>query len=316
MARHEQMSVGELQVDSLISGGDSFRRKIYLDPTNGSDGNDGLAIDRGVKTLDFAVDKLTTARPDAVLLVPGTSSLSLAEDPAWSYNLLSLIGLGAKPAMNKRARIGMSTTFSPFITVSGYGNAFKNIYTMHGTAVGDAVGWLISGIRNEFDSMHFGGPMNAAQGGDAAYIGVHVTGTENTFRNTVFGTDTIGRDEVTPNVQLGPGTLTFFEDCTFLTCLTDGDPVFVNVVNTSGRTSAFFKRCTFMAFSPNHAVAQTVAFAFTGGASSDLVFDDECHLVNVTNWAASASHKYLWLPTYFAATADELNHISKNTATY
>ena len=140
MARHEQLSVGELQVDNLISGGDVFRRKIYLDPTNGSDGNDGVAIDRPVKTLDFGLDKLTTGRKDGILMVPGTSGLSLSADPDWNYNLLSLIGIGPEARMNHRARIGMSTTFTPFFTVSGYGNLFQNFYTMHGTAAGDRTG--------------------------------------------------------------------------------------------------------------------------------------------------------------------------------
>jgi len=304
MARYENLSVGQLEAETIL-GSDVFRKKIFLDPTNGSDGNDGLAIEKSCKTLSVAKGKITTGRNDAIILVPGSSGLSLAADPALDFNCTSLIGGGPPEGlMNQRARIGMSTTFTPFMTISGYGNLFKNFYTMHGTAITDLVGLLISGARNVFDHVHFGGPMVAAQAGDSGYIGVHVTGSENRFKNCVFGVDTIGRDEASPNVQLGPGTLTFFEDCLFLLNLADGDPLFFKVLNTSGYTWALFKRCIFMAFNSNYATAETVAFKFTGGSSCAMVFDNECMFQNVTALCDAAEDQYIWMPRSFTSTTD------------
>lgn len=317
MARKEQFTVGNLEVDNII--GDSpvrgWRKKIYLNAALGSDGNDGLAFDRPLKTLTAADDKIETLKKDCIILEESGSSISLASAYTWSYSMCGLIGT-AQNRFNQRSRIGMSTTFTPMITVSGYGNQFANLYTMHGTAAGDYIGWLISGARNTFDNVHFGGPMIATQGGHASYNGVHVTGSENTFKNCVFGTNTIERDEATPNVTLGPETITTFENCIFTCALTDTDPYFIAVTNSSGATQAFFKNCMFFAFSANQANKAAVAFKFSAGSSADMVLDSNCTFAGVTKLAISASMKYIWAPTVFAATADELNLIAINSATY
>lgn len=319
MARREQLHIGELEVDNLIgdvgSGVRTYRKRIYLNGALGSDGNDGLAFDRPVKTLTVADDKITTGYGDVIVLEESTSSVSLAAAYDWSYNLCGLIGNSAN-RFNQRARIGMSTTFTPMITVSGYGNKFANLYTMHGTAAGDYIGWLISGARNAFSNVHFGGPMNAAQGGHASYNGVHITGSENYFKDCVFGTSTIDRDELTPNVTLGPETYTVFENCIFTMSIADTDPYFIAVTNSAGNTQAFFRNCLFYAMNGNHAAAAAVAFTFSAGSTAAMILDSGCSFCNTTKLAASASMKYIFAPTVFAATADELNLIAINSATY
>lgn len=253
-------------------------------------------------TLLAAYNKTVTGRNDRIWLSPDSNSLGASL--TWSKNLVHLFGAGPVGFMNQRTRIGMSTTFTPMITVSGYGNWFHNIYSMHGTAAGDYVGWAISGARNVFTNVHFGGPMIAAQGGHASYVGVDITGSENSFRNCVFGTDTIGRDEVTPNVQLGAGTLTYFENCTFLCNLTDGDPVFVKADNTSGYTWAIFKDCTFHAFNANYATGMTAAFTFSGGSSCAMMFKGNNDFINVSAISDTAYDQYIWLSRRFVTTTD------------
>lgn len=275
----------------------------------------GAAVDALSGSLATAEGLLTSGRNDAILLTPESHTLTAAL--TWDLNSSHLIGMAPDGmAFNKRARIGMSTTFSPMITVSGYGNSFSNIYTMHGTASTDYIGLLVSGNRNAFHGCHFGSPMVAAQGGHASYNGVSITGTESHFKDCIFGVDTIERDELTPNVTLGAGTKTVFENCLFIMALTDTDPYFVAVANTSSYTTAFFKGCQFFAFSSNQANKAAVAFTFSGGSSCDIVLDQTCSFNGVTKVAASASMKYLWMPTVFAATADELNLIAINSATY
>jgi len=319
MARRENLHINELEVDNLIGDGGAgvrnWRKKIYLNGALGSDGNDGLAFDRPLKTLTTADDKITTGYGDVIVLEESTSSISLSSAYTWSYNLCGLVGTSAN-RFNQRARIGMSTTFTPMITVSGYGNKFANIYTMHGTAAGDYVGWLISGARNAFINVHFGGPMNADQGGHASYNGVNITGSENYFKDCVFGTSTISRDELTPNVTLGAGTYTVFENCIFTMFIADTDPYFIAVANTSGNTQAYFKNCLFYAMSENHSVTAAVAFTFSGGSTAAMILDSGCSFCNVSHLAASASMKYIFAPTVFAATVDELNLIAINSATY
>jgi hypothetical protein len=273
----------------------------------------GISEDFIKSTFATGEAALTSLQQDTLIVEPGSHSLAAAL--AIDGNCNRFIGT-APGKFNIRSRIGMSTAFTPMITVSGYGNYFQNLYTMHGTAAGDYIGWLVSGARNEFNNVHFGGPMIAAQGGHASYVGVHVTGSENYFHDCVFGTNTIERDEITPNVKLGPGTITVFDNCIFTCALTDTDPIFVYVDNSASYTQAFFRNCMFLAFSSNHANAMAVAFVFSGGYSADICFDKLCSFSNVTKLAASASMKYLWLPTNFDAATDELNLISTNSATY
>lgn len=274
---------------------------------------EGVRSDRIHSDLSTAEAALTSGQQDTLMVLPGSHSLSAALTIDGNLNRF----LGTTPGkFNMRSRIGMSTTFTPMITVSGYGNAFSNIYTMHGTAAGDYIGWLISGARNAFNCMHFGGPMNAAQGGHASYVGVSVTGSENYFNECVFGTNTIPRDEITPNLKLGAGTITVIDNSIFTCALTDTDPVFIEIDNTSGYTQVYLRNCMFQAFSENQANKVAVAFKFNGSSSCDVVLDSRCSFSGVTKLAASASMKYIWAPTVFAATTDELNLININSATY
>lgn len=220
-------------------------------------------------------------------------------------NMTHLVGAYPEGRFNLRSRISQDAAFTPMVTVSGYGNLFKNLYTMHGTAAEDYVGWLISGSRNTFKNVHFGGPQVAAQGGDASYIGVHLTGSECYFKDCTFGFSTMPRDEITPNLQIGADAQNnVFENCIFTCALTDGDPVFVKVLNTGGMTEAYFKNCMFVAFSTNWATAMTVAFLFTGGSTAGMYFDNNCQFINVSALVDTAKDQYIWLPRPFASTTD------------
>ena len=318
MSRHESLSVGQLECDTITGSGggvQGWRRKIYVNAALGSDGNDGLAFDRAKKTLTDADDLAVSGYKDLIVLEESTSALSLTSAYDWSKNLCGIIGTAANK-MNHRSRISQGGAFTPFLTVSGYGNQFGNLYTMHGTAAGDYIGVLVSGIRNAFENCHFGSPQVAAQGGHASYNGFHITGTENYFKECVFGYNTITRDELTPNVTLGAGTITIFDDCTFLMAIDDTEPYFVAVTNSSSYTQAYFNRCKFICFSSNQAAKAAVAFTFSAGYSCDIVLDAGCTFAGVTKVASSASMHYIWMPTVFAATADELNLIAINSATY
>lgn len=239
---------------------------------------------------------------NVIVLTP--DSHSQAAKLTFNKNMTHLVGAFPAGMYGQRARIGMSTAFTPMIEVSGYGNFFRNLYTMHGTAAADYVGWLISGHRNVFRNVYFGGPFVAAQGGHASYVGVHVTGIQNYFKDCVFGSNSIGRDEITPNLLLGAGSGdNVFENCIFNCYLTDGDPVFIKVLNTD-TTHATFKNCMFIALSANWATPMTVAFLFTAGSTAGLYFDNNCQFINVTALVASDKDQYVWLPRQYVSTTD------------
>lgn len=227
-------------------------------------------------------------------------------------NHTHVVGAGPPGRMNLRTRLSQGAAFTPFVTVSGYGNYLKNLYLMHGTEEADYVGFLISGARNVFERVHFAGPQSTDIGGHASYVGVHVTGSENYFYKCQFGFSTMSRDEITPNVQLGANSQnTVFENCIFsLAANTDGDPIFLKILNTTGMTEAYFKNCMFVAFSNNWANALTVAMVFTGGASAGMYFDANCQFINVTALVDTAKDQYVWLPRTHATTTDTQGMLS------
>ena len=290
---------------AAFSGHDEVGVKHYVGKV-GTNSRVMLGNDKRVKNLWLTVAEayaaLESNQCDMLIIPP--ESHSLAETLVWAKNNCVMTGMKKGSRMNIRNRIGMSTAFTPMITVSGYGNTFKDIYTMHGTAAGDYIGWLISGERNYFNRVHFGGPMNAAQGGHASYEGVAIDGSENTFDDCVFGTDTIARDEVSPNVTLGPATKTLFRNCTFMCNLADGDPIFIKAENSSGNTWAYFENCKFFAFNSNYATPMTVAVDSTAAASCALVFDINCMFQNVTIIADATTDAYVHIPRTHNTTTD------------
>ena len=283
-------------------------RMVLPNGTNSNEYWRNLApASRQFPTITDANNEIQSLQNDTVLITPEDHSLAAAL--TISKNGTHWIGASAGK-MNMRSRVGMGAAFSPMITVSGYGNTFHNLYTKHGTAAADYVGWAISGARNGFYNVHFGGPMEAAQGGHASYEGITIDGSENYFKDCVIGTDTIGRDEASPNVTLGAETLTIFENCIFLANLTDGDPVFIKVENTAGYTWALFKACTFMAFNSNYATPMTKAIECTSGSSCALVFDPLCTFQNVTALSDAIDDSFVWYPTTFSTTTDTAALIS------
>lgn len=256
-----------------------------------------------------AYNSAVDARNDSIIVTP--SNHSLGASLTWSKNMTHCLGSYVGSKMNIRNRIGMSTAFTPMILVSGFGNTFANIYTMHGTDAADLVGWEITGDRNSFYGVHFGGPMDATQAGTANYRGIDLTsGQENYFKDCVIGTSTQARDEADPNILFGPPGRHIFEDCIFQLYAGDGDPTFCEFANTS-TLEVFFRNCQFVALNANWATAITVAFEFTGGATAGVYLDQNCQFYNVTKVCASADDQLgVWYPRTHADTTDASNFVA------
>ena len=296
--RHEELSVGELNVDSIIGSGapgiPTSGRRVFLDAANGSDGSDGDAK-TPKKTFDSAYGLMTTLKNDQMFIYPGASSLSLASELTIAKSMCSFIGTHWGINEHHRSRFGASAAFTPMITVEGYGNTFANLYTQHGTAQGDYVGWDIEGHRNSFHNVHFGGPFFATQADHASYRGVTIAGTENYFKGCMFGDSSMARNAANYNVQLEAGVTATFEDCVFRMFVDGGDSMFVNFMNSTSVTLAYFRNCTFMVLSSNMATSIDEAFNFTSGSTAAAILDSRCNFINVTKIASSASDVYVYL---------------------
>jgi hypothetical protein len=251
---------------------------------------------------------------NVIVLSPDSHSLGAAL--VLNKNMTHICGAYPPARMNHRARFGMSTAFTPMITVSGYGNLFKNIYSMHGTAEADYIGWLISGHRNMFQNCHLAGPMVQTQADHVDYVGTHVTGTENRFLDCVFGVASIERAAANCCLKLGPGTTTFFENCAFHTMIDDTDPIFVSVTNSSGGTIAYFNNCKFFAYSSNMAVAMAAAFTFTGAYTAAMILDKQCEFINVSKLGgADGDGGKIWVPIGFVDAASDAVSLLSNAYT-
>jgi len=322
----EKISIGELTVDSIIGGGVNplVRRTIYLDPTNGSDGNDGSSLDGAVKTLAVARAKITTGRNDRIILLQGApnstsssggSALSITSALTFTENMTSFVGNSPPLMLGKRSRMMSATDFgTPQILVSGQGNLFANMYVTQGVSAGATmlVGWSVTGAYNSFYRMHMAAPQNDTQGAASGFRALSVTATGNChFDHCVVGNEACSMTAANALVSLGAGSVTTWEDCIFLVRVSgNGYPYFFEVCNTSTVTRAFFSRCKFIAFDVlGQGQAMSEAFLFTGGSNTyqaHMEFDQDCVFDGVTLLTAAASKAWMRIPRgFYTTTASE-----------
>lgn len=262
-------------------------------------------------TVALANSNVSSLQDDCVI-VTGESH-SLAASLTISANETHWVGTAAPGIMNHRSRIGMSTTFTPMFTVSGYGNSFHNLYFMHGTAVGDYVGMAVTGSRNSFFNCHFAGPMNAAQASDATFEGVTITAAETYFKGCAFGNHTQTCDEATSLlVQKAGCGITILEDCYFFIRASDTDPCFATLTNTTDTGDVIFKNCVFDCQGPG---TPSVAFKATGSGLGRIILDLNCQFINVAALADATDDTYVLIPRTHNTTDDSLGLINTSLTT-
>ena len=167
----------------------------FVDPANGDDDAPGKSRFQPMKTILAAYNKCVAGQNDIVAYIAGTSGETLSAAFVWSKSYTHLVGLCAQTRVGQRSRIFQLSTLtgaSPFITVSGSGCIFKNLYVFQG--VDDATSLVnvsVTGGRNYFENVHFAGGGHTTQavngGGSLKLDGAE----ENTFKNCTIGVDTI-----------------------------------------------------------------------------------------------------------------------------
>lgn len=173
------------------AGGTSY----YLDPTNGSDSNDGKTPAKAVKTFPVAYALLTDGANDILYYIAGTTSLTLTAQIAWAKSYTHFVGVCAPTQTGQRARIfsPATGTISPVMNITGSGCVFANLYVVQQSVNASAlIDVSVSGGRNFFVNCHFTGPnnsTNAVDGGCA--LNFASGGSENTFIDCTIGVDTV-----------------------------------------------------------------------------------------------------------------------------
>jgi len=259
--------------------------------------------DHLVNTLTGAYNAAKTGRNDVILLSPDSHSQSSAF--TWAKNMTHLVGAYPSDAITShRSRIGHSANFTPFFTISGYGNLFKGIYWMHGRgSATNTTGISITGNRNTFVNCHFGGPFNDTEASTEGYALVNVNAQEITFKNCVLGADTIDSTTTTVVKFGSDSTRVWFDNCYFLLRATGADPVFINTADGGGNRHYFFKECHFINFGTS---TMTLGikddYAGVEGTGVKYHFTAGCSFTGVTDVCTTGRDEYIFVALSAATT--------------
>lgn len=269
------------------------KSKVYIvDPTNGSDNNNGTSFKTPLATLAAAEDLCVANQNDVVLYLAGSSSITLSAALTWDKNYTHFLGLCAPTRAAQRARIFQLSTLtgaSPLLTISASGCIFKDFYIFQG--VDDATSLInvsVTGGRNYFENVHFAGGGHASQAIDGG-ASLKLDGAEeNTFVKCTVGVDTI--DAATGMMGLlfdGEAHRNLFEDCIFRMRAGNSGAGFIEVADATGiDRDNTFKDCVFVNNSTSNDMASAIVAPAGMGEPRVLLFKD-CLFHNVTKLDAN-----------------------------
>lgn len=254
----------------------------FVDPANGSDGNDGLTPAHAKATLTAAEDLCVANQNDTVFYIAGSSSLTLSAALTWDKNYTHLIGVCAPTMVAQRARIFQLSTLtaaSPLITISASGCIFKNLYIFQGVA--DATSLInvsVTGGRNYFENVHFAGGGHATQAVDGGASLQLNGGSENTFVNCTIGVDTISAGTGMMGIHFdGEASRNIFKNCLVTMYAGHTGATFVEVADGTGIDRyTLFQDCNFInSNSDNFAMASAFVIPeFAANNSSRILLKD------------------------------------------
>jgi len=249
----------------------------------------------------------TSGRNDVILLSP--ESHSQAAKITWSKNMTHLIGMYGPAMMNQRSRIGHSANFATMLDVTGYGNTFANLYFMYGRGSATNTNLLtVTGDRNTFYRCHFGGPMHATEAGTAGFTIAEILGTENYFKNCVFGISSMELTAAINTVKFGGSGYdprTIFEDCIFLANAGSGaaGSFFFKTQAGVGESFAIFRNCQMINIG---GTALTYGIDGTGSSAQKLIFSGDSYFIGCTDVVAAAYEGNVFFPANNYASSDKL----------
>lgn len=295
-------------------GADS--RYWFVDPANGSDGNDG-SLTTPFKTITKAYAQLRSGHWDGIFLIgygSGASSAVVTVPLVWSASFTFLYGLCAPTLGQQRARIsnGASTVLvTPLVQITGQQVIFKNIEFFNGgndaTAAAVCVSIDTGGQRCYFENCQLAGGGTVASAGNAAMRSLVINGGgENEFVHCTIGLDTILRNAVNYEIEIkGASPRNVFEGCLF-----DHNGVagsFFLLIGAGGVDRyTMFNGCIFYNFTGGGGASLTNAYSINAGAGGDIIMQ-QCSFIGATALPASA---LVWATPLAGATTAVLKAVN------
>jgi hypothetical protein len=276
--------------------------QFWVNESTGNDGNAGTA-NAPLLTLTRALALCTANQNDVVWF---TGTIHLSDSLVWSKNQVHLVGLCDPLKRGKRARISVtgSTAFGPLVSVTASGCWFMNFGTFFGFAVTGSTSpicWQDTGGRNCYDTVEFLGfgdstvsTGTAVQTGARAFKLNTSTG-EVTWRNCVFGVDTIARNATNYTLEIAGGA----PRCTLQGCDFESD------LGASGGSSCHIligasgidrylniRDCIFGNATKSSGTAMTQCYNVNASAGGYVLMHN-CTGFGFTHWETSASGSVL-----------------------
>lgn len=290
-----------------------YARNVYwLDPTNGSDNNNGKSRNRAVKTLPVAYDLCTAGQHDTIFYIPGASSISLSALLTWSKAYTHLIGLGDPGIVGQRARIFQTAgnlDLSPMIDITADGCMFQNLYIFQGVAdVHSLINVRVTGDRNYFNRVHFAGGGDTTNAIDGCASLTLSTARENLFEDCTFGLDTVlAATGVACLSYANPGaglasTRNVFRNCRFTLYAGAAGAMFVEALGDAGVDRyQLFENCSFINLSTT---TMSTVFKFNSLVAQNKRFLlRNCAQIGATDWDANLTGLlYMDMPALTGAT--------------
>lgn len=267
---------------------------FFVDYASGSDGSEGTA-EAPFKTIGQAYSQCVAGNNDVVVIIgDGTTAATqrLSATLTWAKDATHLIGITAPTMIAQRARIAPVTTattnINPLINITASGCYFGNFSIFQGIGQSATAEQCvnISGDRNYFGNVHFGGMGATAGAGQATSYVIYLNdGDENTFNGCTIGLDTIARTAANTNVKLGgQAQRNVFLNCLFPIYATATTPTVIDC-NAVGSIDRFnlFKNCAIIN-SGTSALAAVVAYNASQGG---FILMDNCSAMQCTDWTAA-----------------------------
>jgi len=296
--KYEEGLYNQSLTNALLRNGIPTPGSIYyLDPTNGSNSNDGKSVNQAFAGLIYAEDHLTAGQHDVLVYLAGSTSLQLAESLTWDKDYTHFISMAAPSWVGCRARIMHNANFSPMITLSGNGCIFANLYFSYGRGGADNHILMAStGDHNYFKNVNFAGMLNDTEAQDASSVALQMVGSHNNlFEDCAFGVGSIARTAANTLVDFTTTASgqNYFKNCKFISWSTAATPTHIRIADGMVDRFIVLDDCLFV----NEGTSLTQVIDDNQSAASTMrfvVIKGDTMIVGADDWGDATSAVNIW----------------------